>query len=292
MLGVSIVVGFGSSSSAGGVIALLAVAPFLVALSFGLLWFVQESARKEQEREANREYDAELFALQAEADRRLEAWQQALAKKQLEARMRYGEAFARWDVEVARLQQEARQRHNQEVAKWKLAHSAIAEEAERRKKAAQVARAQLEAVERDWKDAAAKFAGDFDAKKNYLRQLRDRHEELNRQYVKERQELHSRLRETQMKQFLQQTFISDYKIPDIGRGRLATLSSYGIETALDVVEADVRSVPGFGVVLTGRLLEWRRGVETRFVFTRPQVYPSSNNSFSTPSLPRNGSASR
>lgn len=44
------------------------------------------------------------------------------------------------------------------------------------------------------------------------------------------------------------------------------LESYGIETAADVNNNAVTSVPGFGPALTKRLLDWRRSIEARFRF--------------------------
>ena len=45
-----------------------------------------------------------------------------------------------------------------------------------------------------------------------------------------------------------------------------TLESYGIETAADVVEIKIISVPGFGPSMTKKLLEWRRDQERKFRF--------------------------
>ena len=129
-----------------------------------------------------------------------------------------------------------------------------------------MAQRKLENAERTWKTTAEKFGADFDAKKRNLATFRDRHDELGRKYVRERQGLQSRAHEVQLDLFLQQSFISDHKIPDIGRGRTATLTSYGIETAADIVEAAVLDVPGFGRALASRLLEWRRTIESQFVF--------------------------
>ena len=55
----------------------------------------------------------------------------------------------------------------------------------------------------------------------------------------------------QLSQFLDQKVIADHTIPKIGPGRTAILTSYGIETACDIVEDRVLDVPGFGPELTG-----------------------------------------
>src|SRR5581483_2595242 len=76
----------------------------------------------------------------------------------------------------------------------------------------------------------------------------------------------SNMKEAQLAQFLRGKFISNYPITDIGPVRKAALRSYGIETALDVEEANIDQVPGFGPKLTGRLLQWRTEMEGEFRF--------------------------
>ncbi|QFT68654.1 DNA topoisomerase I/SWI domain fusion protein [Labrenzia sp. THAF35] len=57
-------------------------------------------------------------------------------------------------------------------------------------------------------------------------------------------------------------------ISGIGPAKTATLVSFGIETAADVNSHDVLRVPGFGAVTTQKLVEWRRGLESRFRYDR------------------------
>lgn len=60
--------------------------------------------------------------------------------------------------------------------------------------------------------------------------------------------------------------LSAGQIQGIGPGRVATLASYGIETAYDITRSALGNVPGFGHVLVGNLRAWRNSVESRFVF--------------------------
>lgn len=53
-------------------------------------------------------------------------------------------------------------------------------------------------------------------------------------------------------------------ISGIGPAKVATLRSFGIETAADVTFAAVSRVPGFGDVMTRRLVDWRNSKEQRF----------------------------
>lgn len=66
--------------------------------------------------------------------------------------------------------------------------------------------------------------------------------------------------------YLRGKFIRDYNIRDIGPTRVATLTSFGIETAFDVEPRSIRRIGGFGAHLTKRLLDWRKQMEDKFVF--------------------------
>lgn len=55
-------------------------------------------------------------------------------------------------------------------------------------------------------------------------------------------------------------------ISGIGPAKQAELISFGIETAADVNQSAVLRVPGFGEVLTGKLVAWRRAHESRFKY--------------------------
>ncbi len=62
--------------------------------------------------------------------------------------------------------------------------------------------------------------------------------------------------------------IRQANIPGIGPVKIATLISFGIETAADVSQNAVLRVPGFGDVMTSRLVGWRREHESRFKYDR------------------------
>ncbi len=79
-------------------------------------------------------------------------------------------------------------------------------------------------------------------------------------------ELTRRARETQFKHFLDRCRLDRAKVSGVGPGRLATLASYGIETAADISDRSLRSVPQIGPKIASRLLAWRRQQEARFKF--------------------------
>lgn len=68
--------------------------------------------------------------------------------------------------------------------------------------------------------------------------------------------------------YLDQFSVRHANISGIGPAKTATLISFGIETAADVNRSAVLQVPGFGDVLTGKLMEWRRRHESRFRYNR------------------------
>lgn len=64
--------------------------------------------------------------------------------------------------------------------------------------------------------------------------------------------------------FLDRFSIRQADIPGIGPARIATLISFGIETASDISNSSVMQVPGFGKLYTKKLVDWRREKEYRF----------------------------
>lgn len=74
-------------------------------------------------------------------------------------------------------------------------------------------------------------------------------------------------RESRQRQaYLDRFPIRSAKISGIGPAKIASLISFGIETAADVNESAVLRVPGFGNVTTSKLVDWRRKHESRFKY--------------------------
>jgi hypothetical protein len=78
--------------------------------------------------------------------------------------------------------------------------------------------------------------------------------------------LKAKQQEAQLTQFLQQFYIRQAKIKGIGRNRQIVLRSYGIETAADVAQNRIQQISGFGPVVEGTLIAWRKSIEKRFMF--------------------------
>ncbi len=222
----------------------VAVACLIAFVLFGTWWGVLEGKRRSAMYEANREYKAKVAVLQEAARRRRREWDEWLACEQAKAQKLYAERLRPWQQAVA----------------------AIQEEASRRRRVKMELERQLATAESAWSAVSSRCVAAFDTKKEALRKLRQRHEELAREYAIDRQRLEARARDIQLEQFLSQHFISDGDIPDIGKTRTATLASFGIETAWDVDADTILEVPNFGPKLTERLVHWRKTIEARFVF--------------------------
>lgn len=93
-------------------------------------------------------------------------------------------------------------------------------------------------------------------------QLVDLPNERRRRLAKLEAERESRQRQRYLDRFR----IDRASIEGIGPGRTSMLASYGIETAADVNELRIIQIPGFGDVLTRKLVQWRRSHERNFRF--------------------------
>lgn len=74
-------------------------------------------------------------------------------------------------------------------------------------------------------------------------------------------------RERQLQAFLDRFDLQHVKLKGIGPAGKATLASYGIDTAADVSEARLSGVPGFRGTKMVTLMEWRKSLEQRFIYS-------------------------
>lgn len=87
---------------------------------------------------------------------------------------------------------------------------------------------------------------------------------LDENLTRELRDLKTNREARQRADYLDRFRIRSARINGIGPAKKATLASFGIETAADVSEWAVSRVPGFGEVMTERLVAWRRSKEQRF----------------------------
>lgn len=112
-------------------------------------------------------------------------------------------------------------------------------------------------VRRNGVAEVVKVRGDLDA---VIAAYKGHDEALTRELDRMKSNRESRQRQAYLDGFP----IRRAKISGIGQAKMATLISFGIETAADVSPSAVQRVPGFGEVLTGKMVAWRRSHEARF----------------------------
>lgn len=126
------------------------------------------------------------------------------------------------------------------------------------------ARSAWKATERRWQLQAGE--GAFEQRRQELERARKELEGLPSKHRDRLRELESTRRARELRQHLERHRLANARIDSIGPGREAALASYGIESASDVTFGAVSCIPGFGPVLTSKLLAWRQGVEASFRF--------------------------
>jgi DNA-binding helix-hairpin-helix protein with protein kinase domain len=133
-------------------------------------------------------------------------------------------------------------------------------ERSRRESILRQAEQQWQTIERQYQ--ALKSDPGFNSIYRSLQSSYNEYKDLPNQYQLER-------KSALLKIYLERYFIENSEISNIGKKRALVLASYGIETAADVSYNRVASVPGFGPVLTQKLVDWRNTLETRFQQYRP-----------------------
>ena len=73
-------------------------------------------------------------------------------------------------------------------------------------------------------------------------------------------------RQQQLQAHLESYEIANAKIPGVGKAKVATLLSYGIETAADIDEARITAIAGFGPRTAANMLAFRQACEAAFRF--------------------------
>jgi len=133
-----------------------------------------------------------------------------------------------------------------------------------RQNAFNAARQNLSSAQARWNLEAGEVK--FQDKLKELLSLRTELEGLTNQLAQERQKLQQNIRNSQLHKFLDKFFLENHNISGVGPTRKVTLASFGIETAADITWNKVMNINGFGQKLTGELVDWRKGLERRFVF--------------------------
>ena len=116
-------------------------------------------------------------------------------------------------------------------------------------------------VQRNGLTEAVRVRGDLDAT---IAAYKGHNDALAREVMILKSNRESRQRQAYLDRFS----VRRANISGIGQAKTATLISFGIETAGDVSRSAVKQVPGFGEVMTGKLVAWRRRHESQFKYDR------------------------
>jgi DNA-binding helix-hairpin-helix protein with protein kinase domain len=131
------------------------------------------------------------------------------------------------------------------------------------KKAADT-RARWQSIQNNWTTYTS--SKDFSEQLEQLQNLRSQYDALPQKRLQSLQQLEANKYRLQLHAYLDACRISHARIRGIGDARKATLQSYGIETAADIIDHRVLAVPGFGRVALSNLKNWRNQQERRFRF--------------------------
>ncbi len=121
-----------------------------------------------------------------------------------------------------------------------------------------------------WSDLERKWAPGpatrFAATRQELAGLKREHDAMPDQRAREMHSLASDRRGQQLKAHLESFEIAAAKVPGVGRAKVATLLSFGIETAADIERSRIEGVPGFGPKTAASLIAFRAACEASFRF--------------------------
>ena len=119
-------------------------------------------------------------------------------------------------------------------------------------------------LEAEWVPAEA--VQSFEATRDKLAGLKRTYEGLAAQREKELRALQSNRQQQQLTAHLESFELSAARIQGIGKAKVATLLSYGIETAADFDASRLAAIPGFGPKTVAAMLAYRTECERRFRF--------------------------
>ncbi|MBV8558959.1 MAG: hypothetical protein JO116_25755 [Planctomycetaceae bacterium] len=124
--------------------------------------------------------------------------------------------------------------------------------------------AQLSDLESTLDEASKAAAGLFASIRKDLESSKAAYERARAENLRDLADLAKRSAQLQLERHLDSFLIRDAKLKKMTTGSIASLSSFGIETALDVKLLEGTKVPGIGPVLTKRLFDWRESLAQSF----------------------------
>lgn len=89
---------------------------------------------------------------------------------------------------------------------------------------------------------------------------------LNEEKAKALTRLSTERHSRQLHDYLDNFLIQRATISGIGHAKTTMLASYGIESAADIKTNVILNIPGFGPATAGKLMDWRKKLEGKFVY--------------------------
>lgn len=151
-----------------------------------------------------------------------------------------------------------------EEVQWAEKERKYTEKRQNIEAAVYMAEKQCQDIRQRWEREANSEA--YDARLAELERAKTQLQDLTAQLQKRLRRLEQDGAKRQLENYLDRFKLQSASIDGIGPGRKATLQSYGVETAADVKENIISSIPGFGPSLTNVLLAWRGMHEKRFIY--------------------------
>ncbi len=132
------------------------------------------------------------------------------------------------------------------------------------------ARARLADTRALWSGLASRWqpgpATRFAPAKRALAELKREHDTMAGQRDAELRGLAANRQQQQLRAHLEAAEIASARIAGVGKAKVATLLSYGIETAADIDRARIEAIPGFGPRTAANMLAFRQACEAGFRF--------------------------
>ena len=122
----------------------------------------------------------------------------------------------------------------------------------------------LDGIRKSWE--APSPGPSYEAIRQRLDTLKQSYDGLPAERLRKLEALRRDMQASQMTQHLNRCQIRDAKISGIGKARVATLQSWGIETAADLSQARLLAVQGFGPATVAKAMVWRQECERQFRF--------------------------
>lgn len=141
-------------------------------------------------------------------------------------------------------------------------------------------RQRLTEVSRDWEALHASWTSQvtgptFQTVRGDLLRLKVDHNDLPAERARRLQALQAQRHSQQLQAHLDGCLLARAVIPYMGPAKIATLASYGIDCAGDIVASKVLAIPGFGPSNVAKLVSWRHVQEQLFRFDPNQAVPAS-----------------